>query len=94
MAAGGKRAGSGRKKGSSNKPKQDILNMIQAEYPNYHPVLAMAAVANDLEADEQLRFNANKEIAQYVAPKRKAVEVTGADGDAIKQELGILVKFG
>lgn len=36
-----------------------------------------------------MRLTANKEVAQYVVPKLKAMEVTGADGqplipDAIK----------
>jgi len=37
----------------------------------------MAALANDETQLIELRFQANKEVAQYVEPKRKAVEVTG-----------------
>jgi hypothetical protein len=39
----------------------------------------MAALANDETQPIELRFQANKEVAQYVEPKRKAVEVSGDD---------------
>lgn len=40
----------------------------------------MAEIANDPEVDLNLRFNASKEVAQYVAPKLKNVEIS-ADAD-------------
>ena len=79
-----------RPKGSKNQPKRALLKLIQEQYPDYHPVLEMAKVANDKGADETLRFNANKEVAQYIEPKRKAVEHTGEDGGALQVEI---VKF-
>lgn len=33
-----------------------------------------------------LKFKADAELAQYVAPKRKAIEVTGEDGSAVQVE--------
>lgn len=33
----------------------------------------------------QIRLKSYSELAQYVAPKRKAVEVTGKDGEALPQ---------
>jgi hypothetical protein len=38
----------------------------------------------DKENDVSLRLNANKEVAQYVVPKLRAVEHTGKDGGAIE----------
>ena len=35
----------------------------------------MAMIANDTSLDHGLRLTAFKELAQYVAPKRKAVDV-------------------
>ena len=35
----------------------------------------------------QLRATMYRELAQYIAPKRKAIEVTGEDGTPIKGEL-------
>ena len=54
---------------------QRLLEMIQEVYPNYHPLLAMAEVAHSEESDIQLRFAAHKEIASYIEPKLKTVEV-------------------
>jgi hypothetical protein len=33
------------------------------------------------------------ELAQYVAPKRRAVEVTGEDGGPIQASTNLVVKF-
>lgn len=63
--------------GSPNKNKQALIALLQAKYPDYHPVVEMAAIANDDNNDLQTRFNAHKEVAQYVTPKLKAVEHTG-----------------
>jgi len=63
--------------GSPNKNKQALIKMLQLKYPDYHPIMEMAEIANDEDMDVNLRFNANKEIAQYVVPKLKAVEVKG-----------------
>ena len=63
--------------GSPNKNKRGLLARLQEEFPNYHPIVEMARVANDPEADEQTRFNANKEVAKYVTPQLKAVDLTG-----------------
>ncbi len=63
--------------GSPNKNKQALIALLQAKYPGYHPVMEMAAIGNDPENDLQTRFNAHKEVAQYVTPKLKAVEHSG-----------------
>ncbi len=112
----------GRQKGTPNKEKTELLATIQNKYKGYHPVMAMADVANaktkrsqppstiarkmisaanaeenfnakvrvlaamikeiqvDAKAEVDLAFQANKEVAQYVAPKLKAVEVSGTLG--------------
>ena len=42
----------------------------------------MAMIANDTSLDHGLRLTAFKELAQYVAPKRKAVDVDASiDGN-------------
>lgn len=89
MASGGKRPGAGRKKGVPNKDKRALMDRIQALFPGYHPVVAMAVIANDDsgEVDLSMRFQAHKEVAQYVEPKRKAVEHTGEGGGPVKVAL-------
>lgn len=64
----------GREKGASNKDKKHFLETIQEKYPNYHPVVAMAEIANDLTNDVVLRFHANKEVAKFTTPTLRAVE--------------------
>ena len=61
--------------GALNKNKQALLLLLQQKYPDYHPVLAMADIANDMENGVEMRAQMHKEVAQYVTPKLKAVEV-------------------
>lgn len=79
----GKKTG-GRTKGSLNAPKAALFAMMAKRWPDYHPVMAMAEIANDPAVELDTRFAAHKEVAQYVEPKRKAVEVTGEDGGPIE----------
>jgi hypothetical protein len=58
--------------------------MLELRYPDYHPVIELVEIAMDKENDVSLRLNANKEVAQYVVPKLRAVEHTGKDGGAIE----------
>jgi hypothetical protein len=44
------------------------------------PIAGMAAIAMDEKQDIGLRAQMFKELAQYVAPKRKAIEMSGPDG--------------
>ena len=101
----------GSRAGIPNKNKQALIALLEAKYPGYHPVMELAAIANDdvtctvcggtghilvkpITADSgsticdlcvsgkaivsmDMKFNANKEVAQYVTPKLKAVEHTG-----------------
>ena len=63
--------------GATNKNKRGLLARLQQDFPNYHPIVEMARVANDPNADPQARFAANKEVAKYVTPQLKAVDLTG-----------------
>jgi hypothetical protein len=47
----------------------------------------MGQIAQDESVVGGLRVQLYKELAQYIAPKRKAVEVTGEDGGSIQGEL-------
>ena len=65
-----------RTKGALNKNKQGLQARLQREFPEYHAVIEMARIANDPENDLQTRFNAHKEVAKYVTPQLKAVDLT------------------
>lgn len=82
MPRGAKTPGSGRKKGTPNKDKADLLQLIRDHVgdQDYHPVLAMAEIANDVEMPLETRTAMHKEVSQYVAPKLKSIEHT-ADGE-------------
>ena len=75
----GKKTG-GRQKGTPNKDPKALQDRIAERYPGWDPVEAMAEIAQDDKNDVMIRLAALKEIAQYIHPKRKAIEHTGKDG--------------
>ncbi len=86
----GKRLG-GRSKGTPNKRTQDVIERLKEL--DCDPIEGMAIIAKRaIEGDDlALAGQMYKELAQYVAPKRKAVEVTGKDGESLLE--GITVQF-
>lgn len=64
----------GRKAGTPNRERKDLLELMNEKYPNYHPVIAMVKIAHNSK-NEVLRFQAHKEVAKYIAPQLKSVEV-------------------
>ena len=70
----GKKTG-GRVAGTPNKRTQDVIERLAAL--NCDPVEGMARIAMDGANSPELRGRMFAELAQYVAPKRKAVEHTG-----------------
>jgi hypothetical protein len=67
----------GRVKGTPNKPTQNISDKL-AEL-DCDPIEGMATIARQAmdENDLILAGSMYKELAQYVAPKRKSIEMTG-----------------
>jgi len=68
--------GNGRKKGTPNKNTQSIMDKL--EELGCYPLEGMAKIALLAMEDKDyaLALQAFKELGQYVAPKRKAIEVT------------------
>ena len=81
----------GRPKGAVNKPKRVLLSRLQAKYPDWDPVIAMADRANDETQDDRIRFDAEKEVASYLYPKMKSVEHTGEGGEPFQI---VIKKYG
>jgi hypothetical protein len=52
-----------------------ILRMIRSEFPEYHPLLAIARLAHHDAAPLGLQLEAHKTIAKYVQPELKSIEV-------------------
>ena len=66
----------GRPKGAANKNKDRLLRIIQDEYgEDFNPIMIMCGIAADETNETSARFNACKEIAPYLYPKLKSVEV-------------------
>lgn len=85
MARGGARPGSGRKKGSPNKRTKTIEEKLASL--KCDPIEGMARIALDESNDIQIRAQMLKELAQYVAPKRAAMQHTGTDDGPIRFEV-------
>ena len=75
QGAGGFRQGAGRPKGSLGEKTKAV--QAKLEELGCDPIEALANISMDNSNTPELRFQANKELAQYVAPKRKAVELEG-----------------
>lgn len=72
MALGGKREGSGRKKGTLNKPTQDLFDICSKHNVNVFEAMIMLT-AN--EQDPTKKFERLAKVAPYLYPQRKAVEM-------------------
>lgn len=70
----------GRTKGTPNKNTSDLMSICEKH--GIHPFEGMVILAKE-EKDPDKKFDKLERIAQYVHPKRKAVEVSGGDGEAI-----------
>lgn len=81
----------GKVKGVVNKEKQALIDLINQEFPGYSPVVAMAKIANNELNELSIRFNAHKEVAQYVHPKLKSIEHSNKDGDPFIVQV---IRFG
>ena len=85
-AKAGERRG-GRKTGTPNKRTLAVAEKLAAL--GCDPIEGMARIPMDEQAELGLRAQMYKELAQYVAPKRKAMEVTGEDGGPVKTEMTV-----
>lgn len=74
----------GRQSGTPNADKKELSEMIAARFPDYHPVMAMVEMANDMKNEVTLRFQANKEVAKYVCPQLKSIDVSSHESVKIK----------
>jgi hypothetical protein len=71
MALGHKTGG--RKAGTRNRQTREITELLESL--GHNPIEAMVRIATDPNASLEPRGRMNAELAQYVYPKRKAVEV-------------------
>ena len=74
-------AGSGRKAGTPNRRTREVQEMLDSLHCN--PIAGMVRIAEDESVELSLRARMYTELAQYVAPKRKAIEHSGPDDKPI-----------
>ncbi len=80
----GKKTG-GRVKGTPNKLSAMVATRL--EELGCDPIEGMALIAMDENSPDELKGRMFAELAQYVYPKRKAIEHTGAGGSAIEMNV-------
>lgn len=58
-------------------PAQEALELVQREFPQYHPLMALARLAHrsDVVEDPKLELAVHQTILPYVQPKLSSVEV-------------------
>ena len=66
---GGIRKGAGRPVGARNLRSLELVDRLQALYPDWCPVVQMAAAAQDESLDMQTRLNCAEKVAAYIYPK-------------------------
>jgi hypothetical protein len=71
-------SGQGRPKGALNKRTLDVIDRLAAL--KCDPIAGMARIAMDKKTPFDIRARMFSELAQYVAPKRKALEHSGDGG--------------
>lgn len=84
MALGAKTGG--RIKGTPNKRTTDIQEMLESL--GCSPLESMAKIADDENVDVAIRLSALKDLASYLYPKRKAVELN-ASVDIMSHEMAL-----
>ncbi len=75
-------AGSGRKKGQTCRLSADVRLKLQEL--GFDPIVGMVTIAQDPTTERAIVVRVASELAQYVYPKRRAVEISGIDGAAIE----------
>jgi hypothetical protein len=71
-------SGQGRPKGALNKRTRDVIDRLAAL--RCDPIAGMAKIAMDKKTPLEIRARMYSELAQYVAPKRKALEHSAQPG--------------
>ncbi len=80
MSRGGSKPGErrgGRCKGTPNRKTQAVIDRLDAL--GCDPIEGMAKIAMDEKVEMSIWAQMYKELAQYVASKRKAIEVSGEE---------------
>jgi len=81
MPRGGKRVGAGRPKGSLGAMTERVLDLL--EELEFDPLRELVTLYRDPKTDRRTKVRIASELAQFVAPKLKAIDVQGASSPGI-----------
>ena len=70
--------------GSPNKPTQALRALLNQRFPGWSPVVQMAEMAQDPAHTSEIRLSAAKEVAKYIYPQLKAVDLADSVGNPVK----------
>lgn len=74
--------------------RSELLDLIRKDphvADDYHPVHALAVIANNDKLPLNLKIKAHSEVASYITPKLKAIEHRG-EGGPIMPVLNVLIQ--
>ena len=77
----------GRTRGTPNRRTQDIQSLLARM--GCDPIEGMARIAMDPQHPVEVRARMYAELAGYVAPKRKAIQLDGGDANRVTFNIGI-----
>jgi hypothetical protein len=75
----------GKVKGSKHKITRDLVALLDELKCN--PIEGMAKIATDEKIDIAIRLRAHAEVAKYVHPQLKAIELSGPGGGPIQHDV-------
>lgn len=64
----------GRTKGTPNKKTANLKELIEEKYQGFDPIIELIAISRQENLSVDLKVNVLKSVAEYVYPKRKAIE--------------------
>ena len=68
----------GRVKGTFNKPRAELEELLNTRWPGFNAVVELAAIANDPETDMDRRIECLKAVARHTVPTMRSIEHKGA----------------
>ena len=68
----------GRVKGTPNKPRAELVVLLNDRWPGFNAVVELAAIANDPETDIDRRIDCLKAVARHTVPTMRSIEHKGA----------------
>ena len=73
----------GRVVGTPNGERKALSEMLKDRFPKYHPVIALAEIGNNKKNNIAIRLQAHKEVAKYICPQLKSIELVDQEDQHI-----------